>query len=548
MNYLHSLTGRLFNLVFGGYVLLAIFVTIGQLSFEYSAIQKTISTDLVALGQAFTGGVAGAMWELDRPLLKIMAQGIAQSSIVTGVKITSDKGEIFAQVGEIPTASTTTSHELLAPFQFNTTRLVKQTPNGIRDIGSLAIYTNRSVALERIKYSFIVILINSLIKTAGLWVIFYLVISRSIVLPLSRVTEVISQLKFASESKQEIALDYPHEDELGHLMGAMRIMQQRLSAAHKELDLANHHLEAKVAERTRQLSEALDFNETILLDSPLPMGVYAVDGQCVVVNDAYARLTGATRKELLAQNYTTIVTWQKSGLLEACLEAVAQHRPQNREINVVSSFGKEIWCDCRILPTRLNDSDHLLIQLVDLTERKRLEEELRYQAYHDPLTRLPNRRFLMDRLQQAIHNSKRQNSYFAVFFLDLNKFKQLNDTYGHEVGDQMLIAVADRLKLLVRETDTIARLGGDEFVILLEGLGSKRETAEQYVASIAGKFRNALCSEYILGVIRHQSSVSLGIRLCMGNDTDPDKILQEADDAMYGAKKSGHIVAGAGCV
>ena len=112
----------------------------------------------------------------------------------------------------------------------------------------------------------------------------------------------------------------------------------------------------------------------------------------------------------------------------------------------------------------------------------------------------------------------------------------------------MLIAVADRLKLLVRETDTIARLGGDEFVILLEGLGSKRETAEQYVASIAGKFRNALCSEYILGVIRHQSSVSLGIRLCMGNDTDPDKILQEADDAMYGAKKSGHIVAGAGCV
>jgi len=375
MNYLHSLTGRLFKLVFGGYVILAIVVTVTQLSLEYSSIRRTISKDIAALGQSFNGGVAGAMWELDRPLLKTMAQGIVQSSIVTGVKIISDNGEVMAKAGEIPSPLSDTSTSLLDPFQFNSSRLVRQTSHGVRDIGQLVIYTDRSVALKRIRYSFLIILINSLVKTLGLWVIFYLVISRTLARPLSRVTEIVSQVEFAAESKVEIDLDYPYEDELGSLVGAMRKMQERLFEARRELDLINHHLEETVAERTRDLSDALDFNETILLNSPLPMGAYSANGQCVLVNEAYARLAGATREALLTQNFNDIVSWQKSGLLDACLAALSQHSLQCLEINVVSSFGKEVWVECRILPTRLNGSDHLLIQFIDLTDRKKAELE-----------------------------------------------------------------------------------------------------------------------------------------------------------------------------
>jgi diguanylate cyclase (GGDEF)-like protein/PAS domain S-box-containing protein len=537
MTYWESLTGRLFKRVFGGYVILAIVVTVVQLSLEFSSIHQNIGKDLAALGQSFNGGAAGAMWELDRSLLKTMAQGIAQSSMVTGVKISSESGETFAVAGEVPSVELSDTDDLFAPFQFNATRLIWRTPSGERDLGQLTIYANRSVALERIKYSFFVILINSLVKTAGLWLIFYLVISRSLSRPLAQLTGVVSQLEFAAESKEPISLNYPHQDELGRLMGAMGKMQQRLFLARDELEKANLHLEATVQERTRSLADALAFNETILLNSPIPMGVYAADGQCILANDAYAEFIGATREALLAQNFHNIIAWQASSLLGDCLTALAHRAPQQREARVATSFGKVIWFEYRILPTQLNGKDHLLIQLFDLTERKQMEDELRNVAFHDSLTRLPNRRLLLDRIERALRTSKRQNSHVAVLFLDLNKFKLLNDTHGHDVGDKLLIEVAERLQRVVRDSDTVARLGGDEFVVLLEGLGEELTLVADYADSVAEKIRAALSAEYTLGGIRHHGSVSIGSKIFLGDDLDPDQILKEADAAMYASKK-----------
>jgi two-component system CheB/CheR fusion protein len=240
----------------------------------------------------------------------------------------------------------------------------------------LTIYADRSVALARVKYSFLVILINSLVKTAGLWVIFYLVITRGLARPISRLTEVVSHIEFAAEAPREIVPDYPHEDELGRLMSAMSTMQGRLSAARSRLNEVNVTLEHTVAERTRELSDALDFNRTVLLHSPLPMGVYDANGRCVLANGAYADLVGTTCDALLKHNFHTSSAWQGSGLLDDCLIALAQRTPGQREINVISSYGKEVWVDCRILPTHLNGEDHLLIQFIDLTERKQAENEL----------------------------------------------------------------------------------------------------------------------------------------------------------------------------
>jgi PAS domain S-box-containing protein len=135
-------------------------------------------------------------------------------------------------------------------------------------------------------------------------------------------------------------------------------------------------LERRVEERTQALSQAVAFNETILLDSPLPMGVYAASGQCVLANDAFARLVGATREVLLTHDFTTSVAWQQSGLVDECRAALSRQCPRNLEVNVVSAYGMRVWCDCRILPTRINDSDHLLIQFIDLTERKQTEQRL----------------------------------------------------------------------------------------------------------------------------------------------------------------------------
>ena len=381
MSYWQSLSGRLFKLVFGSYLILAIFVTAVQLVLEYSSVQRTIGSDLASLGQSFHGGVTGAMWELDRPLINTMAQGIAQSSIVTGVRISSNTGETFAAIGKVPPSTVSVSDGIFAPFQFHAVRLWKETPGGTREIGQLDIFSDRSVALDRIKYSFMVILINSIIKTTGLWLIFYLVISRGLSRPISRLTEVVSQIKFAAESKEAMMLEYRHKDELGTLIESMNKMQERVFAARRELEEVNLRLEATVAERTRLLSETLDFNETLLLRSPLPMGVYNSSGQCLLANNAIADLVGATREDLLAQNFRNIDSWKTSGLLAHCLDALEHRTPRQVEINIVTSFGRMLWLDCRLLPMFINGEDHLLLQLIDLTERKKiylaLEEQTR---------------------------------------------------------------------------------------------------------------------------------------------------------------------------
>lgn len=305
-----------------------------------------------------------------------------------------------------------------------------------------------------------------------------------------------------------------------------------------QLIIERGKLEERVIERTAQLSEALEFSETMLLNSPVPMGIYAESGQCVMANEAYARFVGASREALLAQNFNAIPAWQETSLFGDCLAALKLHTSQQREAHTVTSFGKDVWFEYRILPRHLKGQDHLLIQFLDLTDRKRLEEELRHFAFHDSLTRLPNRRLLLDRLKQALRVGKREKSYLAVLFIDLDKFKRLNDTYGHDIGDQMLVEVASRLQGVVRDSDTVARLGGDEFIVLLSGLGADAERAAQYAESVLQKIRSTLSVEYVFDNIHHEGSASVGIKLLLGGDMDPDQILKEADAAMYEVKNS----------
>jgi len=303
-------------------------------------------------------------------------------------------------------------------------------------------------------------------------------------------------------------------------------LQSRLANALQDAGIAN-----------QRLASASQFNKAILQNSPLPMSVYAADGQCVEVNDAYCDLLGATRDALLAQNFQHIESWQGSGLFQRCQTALASNMPQQHEMRVVTSFGKEVFVECRILPTLIHEQQHLLLQLIDLSERKRVEEDLRHLAFHDVLTRLPNRRLLLDRLQQALHTRKRTRSQLAVLFLDLNRFKQLNDSHGHEAGDLLLIAVARRLKRLVREGDTVARIGGDEFVILLEALGTDADQAAAYVASVVDKIHVALAQEYTLGDILYEGTASVGVKMVDADESDPDRVLSDADAAMYEQKK-----------
>ncbi|MDP2747133.1 EAL domain-containing protein [Pseudomonas sp.] len=175
----------------------------------------------------------------------------------------------------------------------------------------------------------------------------------------------------------------------------------------------------------------------------------------------------------------------------------------------------------------------------DITEHKKNLEKINQLAFYDPLTGLPNRRLLLDRLQQALAKHARGLQQGALLFIDLDNFKDLNDTLGHDMGDQLLQQVAKRLSSHVRAQDTLARLGGDEFVLMLEGLSLKPAQAGQQVESVGKKIVKTLAAPYALQGRSHISTASIGIALFPNEHSTVDEVLKRADMAMYQAKAAG---------
>lgn len=175
----------------------------------------------------------------------------------------------------------------------------------------------------------------------------------------------------------------------------------------------------------------------------------------------------------------------------------------------------------------------------DISERKRVEVEIERLAFYDALTGLPNRRMLIDRLRQALDFSARRATFGALLFIDLDNFKTLNDTLGHQMGDELLKQVAQRLGKCVRSVDTVARLGGDEFIVMLEEIGEEAHRAAALAETIGYKIVHALNQEYNLGGQAHHSSPSIGVTLFFQHECSIDELLKRADLAMYQAKAAG---------
>ena len=191
--------------------------------------------------------------------------------------------------------------------------------------------------------------------------------------------------------------------------------------------------------------------------------------------------------------------------------------------------------------TALKDGDSSLVTgfLRDISEQKRARQEIENFAYYDALTGLPNRRLLVDRFQHAVLIAQRVETYCGLLFIDLDKFKALNDTKGHDVGDQLLIEVAKRIQNTVRAGDTVARLSGDEFVVILENLDTSATVAYQQVSEVAQKLLAELNKTYYLSFFEFATSASIGITLFNDDQLTFEDHLRHADTAMYLSKDSG---------
>lgn len=201
--------------------------------------------------------------------------------------------------------------------------------------------------------------------------------------------------------------------------------------------------------------------------------------------------------------------------------------------------GRDFPVDVLLSVMQLDGKQILQATVRDITELKLSEQQIHQLAFYDALTSLPNRRLLMDRLRQALAVSARNHQQGAVIFLDLDNFKTLNDTKGHEIGDLLLIEVATRISSCVRDGDTVARLGGDEFVVVLEMLGTHAEEAATRAERIAEKIQAEFHRPYMLNNLSHHITPSIGIAMFIGHRESIEELLKYADIAMYQAKTDG---------
>lgn len=265
-------------------------------------------------------------------------------------------------------------------------------------------------------------------------------------------------------------------------------------------------------------------------------------GQGIVTswNSGAERLFGYSAAEMLGQSLHRLLPEDRREETAELLERVQRGEPvAHFETERLHRDGHRLSISMSISP--LFDPQGRVVGLSriarDITAQKALADEVRQLAFLDPLTRLPNRRLLMDRLRHAQQTSKRQGTHAAVLFLDLDGFKQLNDRLGHEAGDQWLVLVAQRLREVVRETDTVARLGGDEFVVLCESLATDAGQAEAHLVALQAKLAHQLEQPAVLCGQLWQGRASIGRRLFQGTDDAPDRLLADADQAMYRQKQ-----------
>ncbi|MDP3212251.1 diguanylate cyclase domain-containing protein [Methylotenera sp.] len=337
----------------------------------------------------------------------------------------------------------------------------------------------------------------------------------------------------------------------------IKVVINKLKRATDEILLNQETLEERIKQRTSELanrSKALAESEqrlSILLNNT-NIHMWAFDGTSFTyTNKQWFDFTGQNPEDSLTVEKWTSVVHPKDIAEAQKIWQVDFEKKTGHDHYFRLKRHDGVYRDfyCRVTP--IEDENGKLLYLqghnLDITDRKKLEDEVRQLAFYDALTKLPNRRLLKDRLGQTLASSKRNARYCALMFLDLDNFKPINDTYGHAFGDALLVEVAGRIKSCVRQVDTVSRFGGDEFIVLLNTLSKNKEKSIHQANRIAEKIRKALLQPYLLSLntgdskseIEHLCSASIGVVVFIHHELNEDEILKRADDAMYVAKSAG---------
>jgi len=314
--------------------------------------------------------------------------------------------------------------------------------------------------------------------------------------------------------------------------------------------LKNVEMSLTQAEQAKEHAEILEKQSTALAESeerfrsafnyaPIGIALVSPNGVWLKVNHALCEILGYTEEEFLTRDFQSMLFTEDLGnTLIKIHELLSGKVPScQMEQRYLHKDGKTVWASWSVSTTSHSTSErpNLIFQIQDITDKKLAEEKLQYEATHDALTGLPNRARFMSKLEQALRKAHDSRDYqVSVLFIDLDRFKVINDSLGHLIGDQLLIGIAERLRECLRPSDMVARLGGDEFTILVEGKYEGKE-----VIRIAERIQEKFLIPFDLSGHEVYSSASIGILNATENHLFPEDLMRDADTAMYQAKRAG---------
>jgi diguanylate cyclase (GGDEF)-like protein/PAS domain S-box-containing protein len=383
----------------------------------------------------------------------------------------------------------------------------------------------------------------SLLLAGLVWWITWLAFRRWITDPLGRIESALGALDLDSGDAR---LRDPFRalpvsgDEMGHIASVLQEMNARMQDSHRRMLHLNERLESDVEARTADLMKAhrqLILYGKVLASTSEGMLVTDTAGTILDVNEAMCMQSGFTRGELIGQN---------PRILKSSRHGIEFYQHLWSTLLSTGYWSGEIWdrkSTGEIYPKWLTistifDSDgrpsHFVGLSIDISAIKSAEERLQQLAYYDQLTGLPNRSLFSDRLRRSILRTQRKRLLSALLFLDLDRFKNINDTLGHTVGDALLVRVSERIKARLRESDTVCRMGGDEFTVILGEIAHLEDAGQ-----VAADLIDSLAKRFDVEGHEIYVGASVGIALCPLDGQDEETLVKKADAAMYAAKEAG---------
>lgn len=520
--------------VVAAYLAFALALTGIELCFEYRNIRQDIAESLDRLAMAFAPSAAQALWDYQQDLLKSLAAGISEHNFVVAVNIRDIHGrmnvDFHTPAGGSSSSRLTTRQPLYHRFQ-----------DGQQEVlGVLSIASSEALLFSYLKEKALSVGLTIIAQLLFLGGVLAVLSQMLVVKPLTRFSQQVGQLITEDDRAKLIDLGRVEITEIAILQQGFNQLLQQAADSHALMAAANADLEQRVAERTRDLdrrNQDLSREHELILAlvraSPGFVCILDEAGRILVANASAEALIGNPAIRLSEQSWLMLPTLAADHPLRQLFDQIQMADAASVKASFSSQRGQERRYQFEALRIGDDAEVRIIVLGMDITEEHEQKLRLQHQAFYDRLTGLPNRALLLNRLEQAITAANLREVSFAVAFVDLDQFKPINDSAGHEAGDAVLREVAARLRQCVRESDIIARYGGDEFVLLL------LDSTDQGLQRVASAILEAAAQPIPWQETQFKISASIGFAMFPSDGDNIKTLLDAADAAMYRAKQAG---------